>query len=85
MAVNRFRVFHHPTRGNEAVKDGVSIPGFLFRFCWAFAKRRWVAGGLLFALTSVLVEDAMRVRERRLRPRSRAAAVPEAATPVLGQ
>ena len=34
-----YHVFEHPTRGLEAVKVGVSWPGFFFGFFWMLVKK----------------------------------------------
>jgi len=39
--MKQFKVFHHPSYGYEAVKQGWSWPGFLFGPVWALVKKLW--------------------------------------------
>ena len=40
--MKQFKVFHHPSYGYEAVKQGWSWPGFLFGPVWALVKKLWL-------------------------------------------
>jgi hypothetical protein len=50
-----YHVFEHPTRGLEAVKVGVSWPGFFFGFVWMLAKKMWGWALLFLAIAIVRV------------------------------
>jgi hypothetical protein len=41
-------VYHHPTQGYEAVKQGFSWPAFFFGLIWMLVKRLWGFAGLWF-------------------------------------
>ena len=46
--MKRFSIFQHPTLGHEAVKNGWSWPAFFFTWIWAFVKRLWLIGVIVF-------------------------------------
>ncbi|BBF66582.1 DUF2628 domain-containing protein [Acidithiobacillus sp. 'AMD consortium'] len=48
-----YHVFEHPTRGLEAVKVGVSWPGFFFGFFWMLVKKMW-GWALLFLAIDIV-------------------------------
>ena len=48
-----YHVFEHPTRGLEAVKVGVSWPGFCFGFFWMLVKKMW-GWALLFLVIAIV-------------------------------
>lgn len=50
-----YHVFEHPTRGLEAVKVGVSWPGFFFGFFWMLVKKMWGWALLFLAIAMVSV------------------------------
>jgi hypothetical protein len=50
----QFRVFTHPTLGLEAVKVGVSWPGFFFTAFWMATKKLWARAGLWIGAALVL-------------------------------
>ena len=48
--MKQFQVFRHPDGRLEAVKQGFSIPGFLFNGCWLLWHKIWLKGGLITAV-----------------------------------
>ena len=48
--MKQYKMFEHPTGKIEAVKQGWSWPAFFFNIFWAFCKRMWALGGILFAV-----------------------------------
>jgi hypothetical protein len=59
-----FAVYHHSTKGYEAVKQGFSWPGFFFTWIWAFAKGLPGIGGLLllaWVVVQILVHSGQPV------------------------
>lgn len=46
--MKQYAVFQHPTSGYEAVKNGWSWPAFFFTWIWAFVKRLWLVGVIVF-------------------------------------
>ena len=46
--MKQYAVFQHPTSGYEAVKNGWSWPAFFFTWIWAFVKRLWLVGLIVF-------------------------------------
>mgnify|MGYP001446369007 CR=1 FL=1 len=50
-----FKVYHHPVKGFEAVKDGFSWPAFFFVLFWMLAKRLWGPALIAFGAWVVLV------------------------------
>jgi hypothetical protein len=48
--MKQYKMFEHPAGKIEAVKQGWSWPGFFFNIIWAFCKRMWALGGILFAV-----------------------------------
>ena len=46
--MKKFAIFQHPTLGLEAVKNGWSWPAFFFTWIWAFAKKLWLIGVIVF-------------------------------------
>lgn len=63
--MKKFDVYHHPTHGYEAVKEGFSWPGFFFVYMWAFSKKMWLLGlGLAAAaVTFSALETVFAVKE----------------------
>lgn len=50
-----YHIFEHPTRGLQAVKVGVSWPGFFFGFFWMLVKKMW-GWALLFLGIAIVLE-----------------------------
>lgn len=48
-----YKVYKHPVKGYEAVKQGFSWPGFFLDFFWAFYKRLWLIGTVLLIVAIV--------------------------------
>ena len=46
--MKKFSIFQHPTLGLEAVKNGWSWPAFFFTWIWAFVKKLWLIGVIVF-------------------------------------
>ncbi|MBN2332281.1 MAG: DUF2628 domain-containing protein [Deltaproteobacteria bacterium] len=55
-----FKVYSHQWYGYEAVKQGVSWPGFFFGFIWAMVKKlQRTAAGLFMAFAVILIIDSI--------------------------
>jgi hypothetical protein len=50
-----YDVYHHPTKGYEAIKRGFSWQGFFFGLFWALVKKLWKAAGIL--LLALLISE----------------------------
>jgi len=50
----RFKVYHHPEWGYEAVKIGVSWPAFFFGPLWILVKKLWVVASVWFVFYVLL-------------------------------
>jgi hypothetical protein len=48
--MKQFQVFRHPDGRLDTVKQGFSIPGFLFSGCWLLWHKIWLIGGLITAV-----------------------------------
>jgi hypothetical protein len=48
--MKQFHVFRHPDGRLDTVKQGFSIPGFLFSGCWLLWHKIWLLGGLMTAV-----------------------------------
>ena len=48
-------LYQHPEKGFRAVKSGYSWPGFFFMLIWAFIKRLYAMGLLMFFIWLVIV------------------------------
>jgi hypothetical protein len=48
-------LYKHPGKGFRAVKSGFSWPGFFFMLIWAFAKRLYARGLLMFFIWLAIV------------------------------
>jgi hypothetical protein len=52
-----YDVYHHPTQGYQAVKQGFCWPAFFFTVIWAFVKKMWgigiAVGGVLLLLSII--------------------------------
>ena len=46
--MKQFSILQHPTLGPEAVKKGWSWPAFFFTWIWAFIKKLWLIGVIVF-------------------------------------
>ena len=46
--MKKFSIFQHLTLGLEAVKNGWSWPAFFFTWIWAFVKKLWLIGVIVF-------------------------------------
>lgn len=46
--MKQYSILQHPTLGKEAVKKGWSWPAFFFTWIWAFIKRLWLVGVIVF-------------------------------------
>ena len=46
--MKQFSILQHPALGLEAVKNGWSWPAFFFTWIWAFVKRLWLIGVIVF-------------------------------------
>lgn len=49
-----FKLYEHPTKGIEAVKQGWSWPGFFFVIFWSLFKKLWVVSIAIIAFLMVL-------------------------------
>lgn len=52
--MKQYKIFKHPGGELEAVKQGWSWPAFLFSCFWAIAKKMYLTGIALFALSFIL-------------------------------
>lgn len=50
-----FDVYHHPTRGHQAIKQGFCWPAFLFTVFWTMVKGLWGVAIGVFAVMIVLL------------------------------
>ncbi|MDE0341884.1 MAG: DUF2628 domain-containing protein [Deltaproteobacteria bacterium] len=46
--MKKFSIFQHPTSGYDVVKNGWSWPAFFFTWIWAFVKKLWLIGVIVF-------------------------------------
>lgn len=46
--MKKFSIFRHPASGYDVVKNGWSWPAFFFTWIWAFAKKLWLIGVIVF-------------------------------------
>ena len=46
--MKQFSILQHPALGLEAVKNGWSWPAFFFTWIWAFVKKLWLIGVIVF-------------------------------------
>ena len=46
--MKQFSILQHPALGLEAVKSGWSWPAFFFTWIWAFVKKLWLIGVIVF-------------------------------------
>lgn len=51
--MNKYKVFHHPMHGFEAIKVGFSWPGFFFTWIWAFIKKLNTHGAILICVVFI--------------------------------
>ncbi|MDB6029531.1 MAG: hypothetical protein JWM68_5754 [Verrucomicrobiales bacterium] len=54
MMERSFEILKHPSEGCISIKRGFSWPAFFFSWIWAFTKRLWIVGGVLF-ISSLLI------------------------------
>ena len=50
----KYKVYKHMVSGYEAIKNGISWPGFFFIWAWAFLKKLWIHGLLLLVAGSLI-------------------------------
>ena len=48
--MKQFDVHSHPTLGLEAMKNGISWPGFFFTRLWMLICRMWIGGIVVLAI-----------------------------------
>ena len=46
--MKKFSILQHATLGHEVVKNGWSWPAFFFTWIWAFVKKLWLIGVIVF-------------------------------------
>lgn len=46
--MKQFAILQHPASGHEVVKNGWSWPAFFFTWIWAFVKKLWLIGVIVF-------------------------------------
>ena len=46
--MRQYSILQHPALGHEVVKSGWSWPAFFFTWIWAFVKRHWLVGVIVF-------------------------------------
>ncbi|MCY4487204.1 MAG: DUF2628 domain-containing protein [Deltaproteobacteria bacterium] len=46
--MKKFSILRHATSGYEVVKNGWSWPAFFFTWIWAFVKKLWLIGVIVF-------------------------------------
>ena len=50
----KYKVYKHRVSGYEAIKNGISWPGFFFIWAWAFLKKLWIHGLLILVAGSLI-------------------------------
>ena len=48
VSTHSYRIYTHPTKRTEAIKEGFSWPAAAFGFFWALYRRAWLATAIAF-------------------------------------